>query len=377
MTILRKTISAEVQHKEEQHFFELREQLKESIRKKMRKESGFLWNISQKNKKLPSDNYGAFFGQSQPSIAWRVIKESKILLEAKKPAADFKDLSASKADVAVRREKAQKLRVSRDYSFIFSDDYESLTSLSSTMGKATRQRPISYVQGAMSNSLQKKHLDEGKKKYEPKKSKQVKSVEKLISEEKIKVIEHNKAKVIQNKLKCSSKSQTFDVDKTKQKKELNEPNRLESSSQNKDLNGSSKPSLIIRLKIPSRLKMAKEMEVCNPKNEESIPSQKKFYKMHEQKKELEDSLCSNTEVKKGYISCVCESLFRPNHKKRARDDYEEDGECKVASFADIQREERQSAKIARREDRIEQLRNEHEEKKERLRRQTKKHKLTP
>ncbi|XP_044488495.1 uncharacterized protein LOC123213179 isoform X2 [Mangifera indica] len=121
--------------------------------------------------------------------------------------------------------------------------------------------------------------------------------------------------------------------------------------------------------------MAKEMEVCKPINEEPIPSQKTSYKMHEQRKEPEDSLCHDGEIEKDYVSPLHQSLFRWNHKKRVREDYEENGDCMVASFADIQREERQSAKIARREDRIEQLRNEHEKKKERLRRQAKNHKL--
>ncbi|XP_021890451.1 uncharacterized protein LOC110809051 [Carica papaya] len=67
---------------EELEYLELRQRLKDSIRKKMKKESSSArMNLQEKKRKLPYDNYGSFFGPSQPVIAQRVIQESKSFLE--------------------------------------------------------------------------------------------------------------------------------------------------------------------------------------------------------------------------------------------------------------------------------------------------------
>lgn len=68
--------------KEELDYLELRQKLKESIRKKMQKQnSTSLADSSGRKKQIQRDNYGSFFGPSQPVIAQRVIQESKSLLE--------------------------------------------------------------------------------------------------------------------------------------------------------------------------------------------------------------------------------------------------------------------------------------------------------
>ncbi|XP_021655241.2 uncharacterized protein LOC110646188 isoform X2 [Hevea brasiliensis] len=126
-------------------YLELRQRIKEQIRKKMQRENGPAVSKSQEiKKKLPSDNYGSFFGPSQPVIAQRVIQESKLLLENPHLAfrvsnshhQDKKTSSSSgtgsKNGVRqplpkVRNElktKVQKLRDTRDYSFLLSDDAE-------------------------------------------------------------------------------------------------------------------------------------------------------------------------------------------------------------------------------------------------------------
>ncbi|KAG6418644.1 hypothetical protein SASPL_120848 [Salvia splendens] len=67
---------------EELDYLAIRQKLKESIRKKMKKDAGTA-NSASRNKVNASrkDNYGSFFGPSQPVIAQRVIQESKSLLE--------------------------------------------------------------------------------------------------------------------------------------------------------------------------------------------------------------------------------------------------------------------------------------------------------
>ncbi|KAJ7953466.1 Protein SPT2-like [Quillaja saponaria] len=126
--------------KEELEYLELRQRLKESIRKQMKKEKGSAYSNSSK-KKLPYDNYGSFFGPSQPVIAQRVIQESKSLLETQHLASRVSNShhvnknkttngasrpSAINLLPKIRNEqtKVQKLKDTRDYSFLLSDDAE-------------------------------------------------------------------------------------------------------------------------------------------------------------------------------------------------------------------------------------------------------------
>ncbi|KAL6187148.1 hypothetical protein ACLB2K_043263 [Fragaria x ananassa] len=72
------------------------------------------------------------------------------------------------------------------------------------------------------------------------------------------------------------------------------------------------------------------------------------------------------------VSSIIQGLFRSIRKRPSTLDYDDiDDRVMVSSFADIEREERRSAKLARQEDEIEALRIEQEEKKERLSRATK------
>ncbi|GLU13381.1 hypothetical protein SLE2022_300190 [Rubroshorea leprosula] len=125
---------------EEMEYLELRQRLKESIRQKRKTESGSLLNAREKEKKLPYDNYGSFFGPSQPVIAQRVIQESKSFLENEQLVSKMlesknskkfnptSNSSGSKLGVNDRppkiselKKKVEKLKMARDYSFL-SDD---------------------------------------------------------------------------------------------------------------------------------------------------------------------------------------------------------------------------------------------------------------
>ncbi|QCD90765.1 protein SPT2 [Vigna unguiculata] len=130
--------------KEEQDYLELRQKLKESIRKQMKKENSNSLSDSARKSKLPYDNYGSFFGPSQPVIAQRVIQESKSLLENQHLSSrlsNSSDINKSsnkvsnavlnssvrhniRPKVSEKQAKAQKLKVTRDYSFLLSDDVE-------------------------------------------------------------------------------------------------------------------------------------------------------------------------------------------------------------------------------------------------------------
>ncbi|KAK9151882.1 hypothetical protein Syun_010191 [Stephania yunnanensis] len=126
-------------------YLEVRQKFKESIRKKLKKENGSLDSLHQdKKKRLPYDNFGSFFGPSQPAIAQRVIQERKSLQETQHLVSrtlhtqngSEKSLSGARPGVSkpqlrpidLVKLKAQKEKdhkdYSRDYAFLFSDDAE-------------------------------------------------------------------------------------------------------------------------------------------------------------------------------------------------------------------------------------------------------------
>ncbi|KAK1586866.1 hypothetical protein Q3G72_006917 [Acer saccharum] len=125
---------------EELEYLELRKRLKERYRKKFKKESSSALSGSHdKKNRLPYDNYGSFFGPSAPVISQRVIQESKSFLEtqhlANKGSHSHRGnektsatTTGSKGGVPRQLPKAnqvqtkvEKIKVSRDYSFL-SDD---------------------------------------------------------------------------------------------------------------------------------------------------------------------------------------------------------------------------------------------------------------
>uniref|UniRef100_A0A1J3I899 Protein SPT2-like protein n=1 Tax=Noccaea caerulescens TaxID=107243 RepID=A0A1J3I899_NOCCA len=131
--------------KEEMEYLELRQKLKDSIRKNMGKGSANAQSSQERRRKLPYNDFGSFFGPSRPVISSRVIQESKSLLEneirtARTPSSSnqmkkrpvptsnssSKNASNEKRPKVVNevRRKVQALKDTRDYSFLLSDDAE-------------------------------------------------------------------------------------------------------------------------------------------------------------------------------------------------------------------------------------------------------------
>ncbi|XP_061956004.1 uncharacterized protein LOC133677851 [Populus nigra] len=104
--------------KEELEFLETRKLLKEQIRKQNC--SHHLSELSNSDHNT-TKTYRSFFGPSQPSIAPRVIQESKSKQQTQIPQhrAVSADILLSAMD---NQTKVQRLRQTRDYSFLFSDD---------------------------------------------------------------------------------------------------------------------------------------------------------------------------------------------------------------------------------------------------------------
>ncbi|CAN6840149.1 unnamed protein product [Brassica oleracea] len=129
----------EVPPKEELEYLELRQKIKDSIRKKQGKGSVPPQSSQDRRKKLPYNDFGSFFGPSRPVISSRVIQESKSLLEneiknsnqpKKRPAptssSGVRNVSQEKRPkpVSAVRRKVETLKDTRDYSFLLSDDAE-------------------------------------------------------------------------------------------------------------------------------------------------------------------------------------------------------------------------------------------------------------
>ncbi|XP_023640798.1 protein SPT2 homolog [Capsella rubella] len=130
--------------KEELEYLELRQKLKETYKKNMGKASANGQSSQERRRKLPYNDFGSFFGPSQPVISSRVIQESKSLLEneirtakmsnssqtKKRPVSTSgsvaKNVSQEKRPRVVNevRRKVEALKDTRDYSFLFSDDAE-------------------------------------------------------------------------------------------------------------------------------------------------------------------------------------------------------------------------------------------------------------
>ncbi|XP_050363632.1 uncharacterized protein LOC126782422 isoform X2 [Argentina anserina] len=128
--------------KEAMEYLELRQRLKERVRReKMKKEGGY--RASGERRRLPYDNFGSFFGPPQPVIAERVIQESKSLLENQHLASrvtnsvhhNKKSSGSSSGSKPVahtqkpkvideQKLKVQKRKDTRDYSFLLSDNAE-------------------------------------------------------------------------------------------------------------------------------------------------------------------------------------------------------------------------------------------------------------
>ncbi|XP_044470226.1 protein spt2-like [Mangifera indica] len=131
----------EEEHKpteEELKILAYRQKLKELHRKNLKKENGYDRASSQNKKnQLPYDNFGSFFGPSQPAISQRVLQESKSILETQHLASRLSNsqhkngktsasnITGSKNGVHIRKpkvnemqRKVERIKVSRDYSFL-------------------------------------------------------------------------------------------------------------------------------------------------------------------------------------------------------------------------------------------------------------------
>lgn len=129
---------------EQQEFLKLREELKEKYRQKSKKEAPSRNQLQEKKRITRNNDFGSFFGPSQPVIASRVLSERRSIQEtqhiisripngstghAKNAActsSEHKTVVHKQQSKVVNevRKKAQTLKDMRDYSFLLSDDVD-------------------------------------------------------------------------------------------------------------------------------------------------------------------------------------------------------------------------------------------------------------
>ncbi|XP_061990673.1 uncharacterized protein LOC133709081 [Rosa rugosa] len=308
---------------DEADFLRIREVLKQRIRKESRKALDSADDCSVEKKKTPK--HRPFFGPSEHRIAQRLIDGRDALIqELKISSQDVRKVEipatttaseSSESESESGLTKAAKLSESRDYSFLSSDDADV-----------------------------------------PKDSKEDAGVSKDIFV-----------------------SESSDDEKT--------PAAVQGASTNlksdklgrlplKTMSRSQKPSLAKKSHVPSNtLKKAKSLADNLQSTLESKPSSEKSQSETKRRliktgEKVNDKDSDEEEDEDNVdVSSIIQGLFRGNRKRPSTLDYDDrDDRAMVSSFADIEREERRSAKLARQEDEIEALRIEQEEKKERLRR---------
>ncbi|XP_077234016.1 SPT2 chromatin protein isoform X2 [Tasmannia lanceolata] len=391
--------------KEELEYLESRQRLKEKVRQRLKKESSAAFGNSQeKKKKPPNDNYGSFFGPSQPVIARRVLEERRSILEtqhitAKVPhshSSTKKDpvssIAGAKSNVHDRppkvanelKMKAQTLKDMRDYSFLLSDDAElpepakepaprkaSVPSsdarpthvpLKSKPAMSKPSRPVSNGREER-NSISTNHQMQNKlghqKVASASRSGQSADPRKLLGnnagngpgrpggpkappprlpvssvDKKSSAVGINSSVRKAPSLKPISSAQKQYSGQRRDPREADKPKGMPTQplTSSKPLLNTS--SLKPQMKAPPRQIPSRAVQEDRPKKKQPV----KRYSDEE----------DDNEADAASISRMIRGMFRYNPKKFAGDD--DDLSDMDANFADIQKEERRSAKIAREED---------------------------
>ncbi|XP_015063277.1 uncharacterized protein LOC107008661 isoform X3 [Solanum pennellii] len=385
-------------------YLELRQRLKEGIRKQMKKELGSANGLPGEIKKtLPRDNYGSFFGPSQPVIAQRVIQESKSLLENpnlvakvmksnhtnnKSSSSEHTGLKSGTSNNAPEvnnglKTKVQMLRNTRDYSFLLSDDAElpvppkalppSTKQSSSNTGRKLRDDHV--VRKRILGSSQMPH--------------------RLLSQKSVSVSKQTQLSLDSRKQLGSSKGSEPGRPLGVQPKIIGGPNgkrvltpcvKSTVPALHKSTSSKLQPSIPRQYLVPKKeilqsgkskvmpqqaepsykqkLIMQKQIKQLPPKNatrflEDRRPARKPM--RHEEEEDGAEAIS------------MIRRMFRYNPNRYQDEDDTSDME---ANFDDILREEKRSAKIAKKEDEEELRKIEEEERRERLRKESKKRKLS-
>ncbi|KAK6923213.1 Chromatin SPT2 [Dillenia turbinata] len=427
--------------KQREEYLALRQRLKEKLRKQMKKENGSAHSNSlASRKKLPYDNYGSFFGPSQPVIAQRVIQESKSLLEiqhlqsrvSKSGHSHKKSSSTAARQKPIAREssskvvnnalktKVQKARDTRDYSFLLSDDAELPAPIKAppprsvsvpksdarptqlpnkskqSLGTAGRQVPSVHEERApaprkpqlqprvasekvlsasrpASTSMDSRKSLGSNNGYGPGRpvgskgppARMPPKTPVMMAGRKNSAVVAKNSVAVKNVMSAVQRTVPPKVQPPIQKQHLDQRRQLPEQNRSKVISKQtvppSKPTMKPPKQIPSR---ATPQQRPRERPLERAPAKRPARRYSDDEDDDDDG---------GHAISMIRQMFRYNPKKYVDDDDDSNME---ANFADILKEERRSAKIAREEDERELRLIEEEERREQMRREAKRRKLS-
>ncbi|CAH9148653.1 unnamed protein product, partial [Cuscuta epithymum] len=385
---------ASVEH-EGLDYLQLRKRLKEEIRNHMKKESGTATGSRNiKSSSSSKDNFGCFFGPSQPVIVQRVIRESEALLE--NPDLAAKVLRASNANAkigglnsvrpkantssraqivsGVAKSKIQEIRNARDYSFLLSDD-DTIPLPAAPKPvlskKISAPRPESCSEQLKSKAGLPKSVSVSKQKLPSKASTSVvkRPLPNLPRSNPLKQqhTANSKQALVQKKT-----SQESSKSKMIQKPSIGASSRSPPVAIQKHGVPSSRPHVVMQKGVvpPSKPPM-KQPVIRNP---DRLPAKRPmrigdghddgYSRSQELRPAKRRVRCDGEDNDATNVIMQIRNLFGYNPNKYVDDD---DDRNMLATFEDIEEEEWHSAKITRKEDEEERIKIEEEERRERLR----------
>ncbi|KAE9450184.1 hypothetical protein C3L33_17927, partial [Rhododendron williamsianum] len=376
---------------EELEYLDLRQQLKESFRKKMKKESGSS-RANTEEMKFPYSNFGSFFGPSKPVIAQRVIQESKSLLENQHLAAK---VSRPHHDVKVN---AQTLKQTRDYSFLLDDaelpgptkdppprpvsvpNSEARSAQVPPYGKQSLNKTVGQVPNSRG---ERKSMSTGSQMHPKAGSHKLTSASRPI----LTSVQHRKKLGNSN---GSGPGRPLGPEDLAAKKRAAAPERRVPTAVAKSSTHSAQKPPSSKLhpsasKQPSILKKHRDQKNEFQKYTKEKVLQKPQMNRPPAKNSSRPTLRDDRPKKKavrqdsdqeddGAIRSMIHNIFRYNPNRYAGRD--EDDSDMEANFDEILMEEKRSARLARQEDEEELRKIEEEERREKLRQQAKKRKLS-
>lgn len=401
---------------EELEYLDLRQQLKESFRKKMKKESGSS-RANTEEMKFPYSNFGSFFGPSKPVIAQRVIQESKSLLENQHLAAKVSrphhdknrsstsTAAGSKAQAHDHRPKenkvkvnAQTLKQTRDYSFLLDDaelpgptkdppprpvsvpNSEARSAQVPPYGKQSLNKTVGQVPNSRG---ERKSMSTGSQMHPKAGSHKLTSASRPI----LTSVQHRKKLGNSN---GSGPGRPLGPEDLAAKKRAAAPERRVPTAVAKSSTHSAQKPPSSKLhpsasKQPSILKKHRDQKNEFQKYTKEKVLQKPQMNRPPAKISSRPTLRDDRPKKKavrqdsdqeddGAIRSMIHNIFRYNPNRYAGRD--EDDSDMEANFDEILMEEKRSARLARQEDEEELRKIEEEERREKLRQQAKKRKLS-
>ncbi|VVB09857.1 unnamed protein product [Arabis nemorensis] len=324
----------------ESEFLEFRQRIKESIRKNTQVENDIAPNSEQSKRNPPYNDFGSFFGPSQTVIAPRVLRESKPMFENKLLTEKMLNSiqtkkssgSGTKNPKEELKRKVEKLKDSRDYSFLLSDDAKL---------PVLKEEPLSQ-----NPATPNPRPDSSGSQLQPRPGSSTNGQAKMKKVSSVNSQTHRKSsKLSPQRADSVPRSQTCQRPLTSSKPLTCVPR---SQTSQRPLTSSKPLTCVPRNQGVKQRKVSQEVTLSPSKSISSKPPLKR--QPHQLKKKLKKKMSKDDELALEMVRKMCNT---DRYKGRDFDDY--DDENMETNFQDLIKEEKRSEKLAKKED-AEQLR---------------------